>query len=227
MLPASLPITTTKETMVASLRRQMLFTTLPIFTALTLLTSQLYAQASGRITGQVLDTTQAAMPQVKVAAENVANGQKRQVQADGTGRYAIVDLPVGTYHVKAERSGFRTQVFTNVVVNVATTVTVDFVLPVEQFTLQVRVTAPRTDTTGASTGGVMENQQIIQLPINGRDYARFSLLLPAPLPALILSRISPLMGSTRFTTSSRLMALMHRVWISRIWPMVLNVERAC
>ena len=90
----------------------------------------------------------------------------------------IVDLPIGTYNVTAERSEFRTQVFTNVVVNVATTVTVDFVLPVEQFTLQVKVTAPRTDTTGASTGGVMENQQIIELPINGRDYARFSLLLP-------------------------------------------------
>ena len=65
--------------MVAPLGRQMLFLTLSMFTALSVFGSQLYAQASGRIIGQVLDPTQAAMPQAKVAAEKVATGQKRQV----------------------------------------------------------------------------------------------------------------------------------------------------
>jgi outer membrane receptor protein involved in Fe transport len=140
----------------------------------------LWAQTSGQITGQVLDSSQAAIPQVKVTAENVANAQRREVMTDNSGYYTIANLPIGTYNLTAEHGGFQTQVKTGVTVDVARTVPLNFVLPVSQVVQRVEVVAeiPVLETGGATTGSTMGNQQIGELPINGRDYARFSLLVP-------------------------------------------------
>jgi hypothetical protein len=140
----------------------------------------LYAQTAGAISGQVFDTSKAALPDAVVTVENVANGQKRQAQTDVSGRYAVPDLPVGTYNVTVGHAGFQTQVQKGVILNLGKTVSLDFTLPVGQRAETVEVTAqvPLLESTGASTGSTMENRQVVELPINGRDYARFGLLIP-------------------------------------------------
>ena len=145
-------------------------------------TPGLYAQ-TGRISGQVFDASQAAIPGVTVTLENPANGDHRQVATDNVGRYTIPDLPIGRYSLKAEKTGFQTQVKQGVEVNVGAAITVDFALPTGQISEQVQVTAESStlQTEGSSTGGVMENRQLVELPINGRDYARFSLLMPGAI----------------------------------------------
>ena len=150
--------------------------------AILLLPHALFGQ-TGRLTGQVLDASQAAVPDAKVAVENVANGDHRQVQTDMAGRYTFADLPVGRYRVRAEKTGFQTQVKQGVEINVGATVPVDFLLPTGQVTEQIQVVAEANalQTEGANTGGVMENRQLTELPINGRDYARFSLLMPGAI----------------------------------------------
>ncbi|MGI8743995.1 MAG: TonB-dependent receptor domain-containing protein [Bryobacteraceae bacterium] len=138
---------------------------------------------SGRITGQVLDASQAAVPGAAITLENPVNSDRRQLVTDNAGRYTFVDLPVGNYNVRAEKAGFQTQIRQSVAVNVGASVPVDFSLPTGQLSEQVQVVAEASvlQTEGANTGGVMENRQLTELPINGRDYARFSLLMPGAI----------------------------------------------
>jgi carboxypeptidase family protein/TonB-dependent receptor-like protein len=137
------------------------------------------AQTAGRITGQALDASQAVIPGVTVTARNIANGQQRRATTDSQGRYVIADIPVGVYKVVAEQTGFQTQARNEVQVNVAATVSVDFVLQAGQVSEVIEVAGEAsTIETAQTSGGVMNNKSLVELPINGRDYARFSLLIP-------------------------------------------------
>lgn len=144
----------------------------------TLLSAQ--APASGQISGQILDTTKAAVPDATVVARNPATGETRTVKSDNFGHYVLTDLPPGTYDLSVEKTGFEKQIQTGLVVNVASSEALDFILRVGSVSQQVVVTsqAPVLEKTDASNGTVMSERQLMQLPINGRDYARFSLLTP-------------------------------------------------
>jgi hypothetical protein len=85
--------------------------------------------------------------------------------------------------VRVEKPGFQTQVKRDLAVGVGAAVTEDFSLPTGQISEQVQVVGEATivQTEGSNTGGVMENRQLTELPINGRDYARFSLLMPGAI----------------------------------------------
>lgn len=150
--------------------------------ALCLMPVSLHAQAltAGQISGQVLDTSKAAVPNATVTATNSATGAVRTAKTDNQGYYTLPDLPVGTYNVSAEHQGFQRQTQTGVILNVATTVRLDITMGLGTLNQQVVVTAqaPLINKTDASTSTVMNNQQVTELPINGRDYARFSLLTP-------------------------------------------------
>src|SRR5882672_11779844 len=138
------------------------------------------AQTAGEITGQVLDNSKASIADATVTAKNLGTGETRTVQTDSQGHYRITELRVGTYDVSAERQGFRRQVQTGVVLNVAATVQLNFTIQVGAVNEEVVVTsdAPIIEKGDASTGSTMQTQQIDELPINGRDYARFALLTP-------------------------------------------------
>lgn len=156
---------------------------IPVLTALALtltgLAGRAPAQTTGRIAGQVLDSSQAVVPAAEVTVVNQANALKRTAAADQQGRYAVADLPVGLYSVSAGARGFKTQVRAGVMVNVATAVTADFILSPGEVTETVQVTERLRDVeTVSSSGRMMDNGQLMGLPINGRDYARFSLLAP-------------------------------------------------
>ncbi|HVR25368.1 MAG TPA: carboxypeptidase-like regulatory domain-containing protein, partial [Candidatus Polarisedimenticolia bacterium] len=138
------------------------------------------AQTAGEITGQVLDPTKAAISDATVTATNSANGAVRKAQTDSQGHYALTNLPVGTYSITVEHEGFQQLKQTGVMLNVATTVMLNATLTIGSVKQELVVTseAPIIDKADASTGTVLDNQEVGELPINGRDYARFSLLTP-------------------------------------------------
>lgn len=137
------------------------------------------AQTSGRITGQVTDSSQAVIPGASVVALNIANGQQRQATTDSQGRFVIADVPVGSYNITVEQKGFQKQVRNDVRVNVAATVNFDFTLLAGQVSEVVQISGEISTIESTQTsGGVMNNKSLVELPINGRDYARFSLLIP-------------------------------------------------
>jgi hypothetical protein len=127
---------------------------------------------SGQISGQVLDSSKAAIPNTTVSATNSATGAVRTIQTNHQGYYTLADLPVGTYTVSAEHQGFQFQTQTNVILNVATTVRLDITLSVGTVSQRVVVTsqAPLINKTDASTSTVMDNQQVTELPINGNNH---------------------------------------------------------
>ena len=93
---------------------------------LTFCGGSIFGQTTGRISGQVLDQSQASVPGATVTAENTATGERRDVQTDQQGRYVFADLSVGTYKVTVEAKGFQSQVRPDLRLNVASTLVADF-----------------------------------------------------------------------------------------------------
>src|SRR5258706_8536524 len=80
---------------------------------------------TGTILGRVTDSTGAVVPGVTVQIQNVGTGYSRTDKTDSAGRYLARDLPLGTYTVTAQQTGFRTQVQSGIAVTVASEVTVN------------------------------------------------------------------------------------------------------
>jgi hypothetical protein len=141
------------------------------------------AQTAAEISGRVVDPSKAAIPNAAVTATNSATGTVRKTQTDSQGHYALTNLPVGSYSITVEHEGFQQLKQTGLMLNVATTVTLNLTLAVGAVSQKVVVTseAPIIDKADASTGTVLDNQEVGELPINGRDYARFSLLTPGAI----------------------------------------------
>lgn len=154
-----------------------------LFAGLLLLPAMAAAQTAGSVIGRVYDPSKAAIPGATITAVNVATGESRVVASDQSGYYIFPSLPVGTYDLTAEAQGFRKQVTRGLVVDVAAALVVDFNLSLGEMSQLIEVVseAPVIETRSAATGGIMENRQPTELPINGRDHARFSLLIPGAL----------------------------------------------
>src|SRR3954470_4457108 len=72
------------------------------------------AQQAATITGRIIDPSGAAVPGVSVTIEEKSTGLKRSITSDDSGLYTLANVPVGTYTVTAERTGFRNAVASNV-----------------------------------------------------------------------------------------------------------------
>jgi hypothetical protein len=138
------------------------------------------AQIYGGISGTVQDTARAVIQGAKVTAVNENTGAATTAVTDGEGFYTFPNLLVGSYRITAESPGFAKEVQNDVAVSVDTPLRLNFTLPAGAVSQSVVVTsqALAIDTTTAALGNIMDQRQLSSLPINGRDYARFSLLTP-------------------------------------------------
>jgi hypothetical protein len=135
----------------------------------------------GTILGTVTDTSGAAILNAKVSALNVATGIERTTDTVADGSYLIPELPIGTYKVTITLAGFQTAVTNGVVVDVATERRIDAVLKPGQVNQQVVVEGenlPQVDTTSNTLGGILTQDDVKDLPINGRDYTKLIYLNP-------------------------------------------------
>ena len=137
-------------------------------------------QTTGNIEGRIVDAQKAAVPGVTVTAKNAATGFTRTEVTDAEGIYRLNALPVGTYDVHAELSGFTPYDRKAVQVNVGSTVDLNIDLNVAGVSESVRVTAelPLIQTTSSSVGGVVDIQRIENLPLNGRQFANAAITIP-------------------------------------------------
>jgi hypothetical protein len=134
-------------------------------------TVNIWAQGTSQIQGIVKDSTGAVIGGVEVKATQTDTGVSRTVISSEEGVYFLPNLPVGPYRVEASKSGFSTYAQTGIVLQVATTQTIDIVLKVGEIAqeVQVEANAAQVDLQGVSVGSVMENQRILELPLNGRN----------------------------------------------------------
>src|SRR5579864_419244 len=129
--------------------------------------------------GKIKDKSGAVIPGANVTAANIDTGFSRSTITNNLGDYQIVNLPVGKYKVTAEAPSFRPQ-FTTVQLTIDKTVTLDLFLEPTSVKEEVTVTAeaPMVETTRTSTDSLIGQQQIQNLPVNGRQFIDFALLAP-------------------------------------------------
>src|SRR5438094_1786024 len=146
----------------------------------------LWAQATAQIGGTVKDQTGAVLPGVEVAATQTQTGIARTTVTNETGSYVLTNLATGPYRVEATLPGFRTFVQTGIVLQVNSNPVINPVLEVGQVSEQIEVqaNAALVETRSQGVGAVMENQRILELPLNGRQVADLIELNGAATPSV-------------------------------------------
>jgi hypothetical protein len=135
---------------------------------------------TGRILGTVTDSSGAAVNNATVVITDMERGVTRSLTTDEAGAYVAPNLAPSTYKVHTEAKGFRTVERVNIVLEVAKDVAVDFQLQpgdVRQ-TVIVSEEVPLLDTTSSTLGGTLSNEEINDLPLNGRNYENLLQLRP-------------------------------------------------
>ena len=125
------------------------------------------AQLSGRIT----DESGATLPGVTVTVTQTDTGLVRSVVTNETGAYVLPNLPTGPYRLEAALQGFRTYAQTGIVLQVAATPTINVVMAIGnlQETVSVEAAAPIVDVQSAGISDVVDNEKIVELPLQGRQ----------------------------------------------------------
>ena len=104
-------------------------------------------------------------------ATQTDTGSVRTTVTNESGAFVLPNLPIGPYRLEATLSGFRTHAQTGIVLQVNSSVAVDVVLQLGELaeTVQVEATVPLVETRATGVGQVMENERILELPLNGRQ----------------------------------------------------------
>ncbi len=136
---------------------------------------------TGEISGVVRDVQGGTLPGARVIADHVDSGVRVEFPTDEGGRYHLLSLRVGMYVISVELQGFRRVVRSGVLVQLGQTLTLDFTLDVGGPVEEIRVTAsvPLLQTGSAEISDVIENQQVVQLPLNGRNFLALAQLSDA------------------------------------------------
>jgi hypothetical protein len=127
--------------------------------------------STAQITGSVKDSAGLVIAGAEVKATQTATGASRTVTSAVDGSFVLQDLPIGPWMVEVTQQGFSKYIQTGIVLQVATNSVVDATLKVGAVTDQVTVEAGaalvETHTNGI--GGVVDNQRIAEMPLNGRN----------------------------------------------------------
>ena len=145
-------------------------------------TAATFAQTNtGEISGVVRDSQGGVLPGTTVIAEHVESRIRVERVTDGQGRYFLPSLRVGTHLLTLELTGFRRVLRSGVIVQLGQTLALDFALEVGGLTEEVRVTGdvPLLQAANAEISDVIENRQVVQIPLNGRNFLALAQLSDA------------------------------------------------
>jgi len=139
---------------------------------------------NGSITGTVTDASGAAVGGVQVQVSSKQTGLQRSGTTINNGTYKIPQLPPDTYDITVQKAGFAKENRSGVQLLVNQNATIDFKLSVASISETVQVTGapPPLNTTSATLGDVIQHQQIVDLPLNGRSFTQLTLLTPGSAP---------------------------------------------
>ncbi len=142
--------------------------------------SGLAQTAFGTIVGNVTDETGAVIPGVTVTVTNEGTGTVRTVSSNELGGYTVVSLQPAVYTVEGELSGFSTAQQTGVRLEVNQTLRVDLSMRIGQVTEVIEVTAalPQLQTDSSTVASTVDNQKVVELPLNGRSFTQLTILMP-------------------------------------------------
>ena len=148
-------------------------------------TASAVAQNSGTIVGTVTDSSGAVISSGQVTAVAVLTNVSRTVQANAQGYYVISSLPPNQYKIMVNAAGFASEAYSDVVLQADQTLTVNAQLHVGASTSTVTVDAApsQVDTTTSTLGQVIDQSRMVELPLNGRNAATLTTLVPGAVSA--------------------------------------------
>jgi hypothetical protein len=134
---------------------------------------------SATVTGTVRDQSGGVVPGATVRIRNHETNQTEETVTNEQGRYRLLNVPVGDYHVSVELAGFATR-NVNLTLGVGASVDVPIVLEPAAVTESVNVAtpAPIVEATRTAVADTIRPQDIDTLPLNGRNYLDLALLVP-------------------------------------------------
>jgi hypothetical protein len=129
-----------------------------------------WGQATAQISGTVSDQSGAVLPGVEVTATQTDTGIARKTITNETGSYVLPNLAIGPYRLEAVLPGFRTFAQTGIVLQVNSNPVINPVLEVGQVSesVEVQANAAQVETRSTAVGQVIENERILELPLEGR-----------------------------------------------------------
>lgn len=135
---------------------------------------------TGSIRGLVTDPSGAGVPGAKVTIKNVQTGILTNVVTDTDGRYAVQSLAIGEYQLQVQIQGFKTEQRNNIILQVGEQREINTSLMMGEVSQQVSVKASevQVETTTATVSGMIDQTQLRDLPLNGRDFEQLIMLAP-------------------------------------------------
>jgi hypothetical protein len=131
-----------------------------------------FGQISASLSGRITDPTGAAAPSATVTAKNADTGACRTGITNQSGEYQMLELPIGRYEVRATKEGFAEETRSGIVLTVGQDATADLTLQVGQIKQEVEVTenVPIVNASTQEISGLVTEQQVRDLPLNGRSF---------------------------------------------------------
>ncbi|HEY3159397.1 MAG TPA: carboxypeptidase regulatory-like domain-containing protein [Vicinamibacterales bacterium] len=149
-------------------------------------TTALAQLSTAQLSGRVTDESGAVLPGVTITATQTDTGFIRTDVTDGSGAYILSNLPTGPYKLEASLSGFRAYVQTGIVLQVAASPVVNVALMVGSLEESVTVegAAPLVDVKSAGISDVVRNEEILTLPLNGRNAVELVIIAGAAVQTI-------------------------------------------
>jgi hypothetical protein len=153
---------------------------LAVAICLSLPTLLLAQGTTGRVLGRVADPTGAVLAGVKVTLVNEGTNISRDAATNESGDYDFVQIPVGTYRLEFDLTGFKKNVRRDVTLDVNQVITLNMTMQLgaTQEVVDVTSEAPLVETSSTQLGTVVNDRAIVQLPLNERDTYQFLSLQP-------------------------------------------------
>jgi hypothetical protein len=131
--------------------------------------------------GTVEDNTEAAVAAAKITIQSKATGFSRTLTTDEQGRYSLPNLQPGEYTIVVEAAGFSTKTFNNITLNVGDVQRLDLKVDTGSVSESVNVSAADTilQTDESSNATLVDNKQVVELPLANRQFYSLALLSPA------------------------------------------------
>ena len=141
-------------------------------------------QITGSIRGIVSDPSDAIVQSATVTAKQIETGLTRVAVTDRQGEYVLVELPIGHYQLEVQAKGFQKYLQQGISLDVNQTATVGIHLKLGSETQQVEVNANAAlvQSTVSSLGETVMEQEILDLPLDGRNFSQLGLLQPGVVP---------------------------------------------
>ena len=135
------------------------------------------------LSGTVTDASGAVIPGVTVSATNDATGVVSKSTTDASGAYTLPSLPPGTYNLTFQKEGFTATAVSGVILQVDQMAVLDATLKVGGITQQVEVVSqvPIVSTETATVGTVIDTRQVVELPLNLREFGSLATLVPGAI----------------------------------------------